>query len=513
MGNAVDFIDNQAVSNTRGVQSSQILNWLSSLVKRGFDITFSLVGLFFLSPLFLYALIRIPVDSPGPVYYRGRRAGKGGKEFKILKFRTMYERPESYDGLPLTAEDDSRITRFGEWLSRTKLNELPQLWNVLIGEMSFVGPRPEDFDIAMQWSEDIRAEVLSVRPGMTSPASVIFRDEKKLLHGSGVMDIYLGKILPEKLRLDQLYVRQHTFIGDLDVIFMTLILLLPGLRKINPPERQLYAGPLFIFGSRYFSWFVVDAITAMIAISVAGGLWRLSAPLDLGWDRAAGIAVFLALSLAATNTFFGLKKVEWRHANPIYVFDLACSTALSLFIFWLGAKYVFDSYQVPFQMLVDFGIFIFFGLVIVRYRERLLTGLATRWVNARSQSSMMGERVLVIGAGECGQLGIWLLEKSDLAPAFSIVGIVDDDFHKQNLRVAGRPVLGTTREISEIVKNQNIGVIVFAINKVDDANRERILNACHQIPVRVIMIPDLLKVVSNYLSSQTNEGDHANSMA
>jgi len=512
MGNVIDFADKQVITNLKRSQRIQTLTWLSAVAKRGFDIVFSLFGLIFLSPLFLYAAIRISIDSPGPVYYRGRRAGKDGKEFKILKFRTMFDRPESYDGPPLTAEDDARITPFGEWLGRTKLNELPQLWNILIGEMSFVGPRPEDFEIAMQWPESVRAEVLSLRPGMTSPASVIYRDEKKLLRGSGVMDIYLGKILPEKLRLDQLYVRQHNLVGDLDVIFMTLILLLPGLRKIKPPESQLYAGPLFIFGSRYFSWFVVDAISAMIAVSVAGGLWRLSAPLDLGWDRAAGIAAFLALALAATNTLFGLKKVEWRHANPIYVFDLACSTVLSLFIFWLVDRYVFDSFQVPFQMLVDFGIFIFFGLVIVRYRERLITGLATRWVNARSQSRMMGERVLVIGAGECGQLGIWLLEKSDLATAFSIVGIIDDDFHKQNLRVAGYPVLGTTREISDIVTNQNIGVIVFAINKVDEANRERILNSCRQVPVRVIMIPDLLKVVSNYLATQTREGEHADSM-
>jgi len=487
------------------------MRWLSAVVKRGFDIVFAFLGLIILSPFFLYASIRIPLDSPGPVYFRGRRAGKGGKEFKILKFRTMYERPESYDGLPLTTQNDERLTRFGKWLGDTKLNELPQLWNVLIGEMSFVGPRPEDFDIAMEWPEEVRAEVLSVRPGMTSPASVIYRDEKKLLQGSGVMDDYLRKILPEKIRLDQLYVRQHSLLGDLDVIFMTLIMLLPRLRTVKLPESELYAGPLFKLGSRYLSWFIVDTITALISISVAGGLWRLSSPLNLGWDKAFGIALFLALCLAVSNSLFGLQMVTWRYASPMYVFDLACSTAFSMLAFWAADQYLFNSFQVPFPMFVDFGIFSFLGFVVVRYRERLVTGLASRWVRMRNQSNMMGERVLIIGAGDCGQLGIRLIEKSHLAPAFSIVGIVDDDFHKRNLRVNGYPVLGTTREIKDIVARKNIGVVVFAINNIDNANRLRIIEQCKQLPVRIIMIPDLLNMVSNYLAKML-EANHATSM-
>ena len=92
---------------------------------------------------------------PGPVYYRGPRVGRGGREFLILKYRTMYERPESYSGPPLTAQDDPRVTPIGRWLRRTKLNELPQLWNVLKGEMSIVGPRPEDPAIVKTWPRAI----------------------------------------------------------------------------------------------------------------------------------------------------------------------------------------------------------------------------------------------------------------------------------------------------------------------------------------------------------------------
>jgi len=266
----------------------------------------------------------------------------------------MFERPESYNGSPITTSDDQRLTPFGTWLSQTKLNELPQLWNVLVGEMSIVGPRPEDYDIAMTWPEEVRDEILSVRPGITSPASVIYRNEKEMLRGTGVMDEYLFKILPEKQRLDQLYVRQQSIVGDLDVIFMTFIMLLPGLRNTRIPEIQMYAGPLFRFGHRYLSWFIVDAITSFIAISIAGGLWRLSSPLDLGWGKAALIAAFLALSMSITNTLFGLKRSNGGMTSPIHIFDLATSTLLSMMIFWLAGRAFIPEIQLPVPMLGGF---------------------------------------------------------------------------------------------------------------------------------------------------------------
>ena len=180
---------------------------VASFLKRLSDILISIIVLFLLSPVFLYIALRIKKDSPGPVLFRGDRMGRYGKPFKILKFRTMREDDQSHNGAPVTAQDDTRITPFGKYLRDTKLNELPQFWNMLKGEMSLVGPRPEDLKIAQGWPEEVKAEVLSVRPGITSPASVIYRDEEKLLQGTGFMDDYLKTILPDKIRLDQLYVR------------------------------------------------------------------------------------------------------------------------------------------------------------------------------------------------------------------------------------------------------------------------------------------------------------------
>ena len=157
--------------------------------------------------------------------------------------------PNHTDGPRITSNNDNRITRFGKWLRDTKLNELPQLWNVMIGEMSLVGPRPEDADFTNQWPEEIRNKVLSVRPGITSPASIIYRDEEKQLDGINFLDDYLKKIMPDKLRLDLLYVDTHSFAADLDVIFMTLIAIVPMIRKKRIKEKTIFSGPLYGFYS------------------------------------------------------------------------------------------------------------------------------------------------------------------------------------------------------------------------------------------------------------------------
>jgi FlaA1/EpsC-like NDP-sugar epimerase len=217
------------------------------------------------------------------------------------------------------------------------------------------------------------------------------------------------------------------------------------------------------------------------------------------------LAVGLAFILGFTNTLLGLKKVSWRYASPTHVFDIALSTTLALLVFALLSPPLL-SIQLPINLLINIGLLSFTGFVLSRYRERLLTGLASRWIRWRGRSSLIGERVLIVGAGDAAQLAIWLMEKSSLYSAFSIVGLVDDDFRKLKKNINGYPVLGTTREIPEIVKQKSIGLILLAITRLSDAERERILVTCKELQVRVVAIPDLLKVVNDYLSKQTQEG-------
>jgi lipopolysaccharide/colanic/teichoic acid biosynthesis glycosyltransferase len=241
---------------------------LDDMLRRVIDIALTLLGMIALSPLFLLVSIAIKRSSPGPVFYWGARAGKDGKIFKILKFRTMYERKESYEGPKVTPEDDPRITPLGRILRQTKINELPQLWNVFIGDMSLVA-RAQKTQPSPRIGRAVRDEILSVRPGITSPASVVYRNEEDLLQSSNLMDTYLWDILPSKLRLDQIYVRNRSILSDLDVIFWTFIALIPRLRSFSVPEHLLYWGPFSQFTSRYLFWFIVDFVIAFLAVGSA----------------------------------------------------------------------------------------------------------------------------------------------------------------------------------------------------------------------------------------------------
>jgi lipopolysaccharide/colanic/teichoic acid biosynthesis glycosyltransferase len=479
---------------------------LGGFFKRAFDLFASALGLLFLAPVFGLLALLIKRAGPGPVFYRGPRTGQGGKPFGILKFRTMYEEPASYAGAPVTAADDERITPLGHWLRETKLNELPQLWNVLVGEMSLVGPRPEDPAIVETWPADARREILSVRPGITSPASVIYRDEEKLLEADNVLDSYLRNVLPDKLRLDQLYIRSHRFLSDLDIIFWTLIVLLPRLRTQPIPTESLYNGLLNRFVSRYFNWLVVDLLVAFAAVTIAGVLWRLSGPLDLGLAQAFARAAGIALLFSLVNSWMGLGRVWWRAAPPAYLFELAFSSGVSTLLVAVLAWFWPDPHRTPLGLVFISGLLAFLGFVAARYRERLLTGLASRWLQGRENHFKVRERVLIVGAGECALLAGWLLRRSKLSSAFKIVGMVDDDPSKSGMTVDGKYVFGMTGRIPEVVKQQDVGVILFAIETIQPEDQARILKLCCQTPARVVLIPDLLTFFRERLTQSLPEG-------
>jgi len=190
------------------------------IVKRLFDSALALVGLVVLSPILLVVAVLIRRDSPGPVLYRGTRAGKGGKPFQMLKFRTMVINADKLGG-PSTSEDDPRITRIGKALRRYKLDELPQLVNILRGEMSFVGPRPEVLSEVERYTPEERA-LLSVPPGITDWASIRFNDEGEILKGAAdPHQAYLEKIRPEKVRMGLEYGRRRSLWVDAQILFRT----------------------------------------------------------------------------------------------------------------------------------------------------------------------------------------------------------------------------------------------------------------------------------------------------
>lgn len=185
-----------------------------------FDFIFSLIGVIILLPLFAVMGILIKLDSKGPVFYRGVRAGRFGKPFKIYKFRTMVQNAERLGGSS-TPDDDPRLTHIGKFLRKYKLDEAPQLLNVLKGEMSFVGPRPQVPEDVALYTEKEKA-LLSVLPGITDYASIRFHNEGEILKGSpDPGKTYVEKIRPEKINLGLQYVQSHSLWVDIKIIFLT----------------------------------------------------------------------------------------------------------------------------------------------------------------------------------------------------------------------------------------------------------------------------------------------------
>lgn len=189
-------------------------------MKRLMDIFFSGLGLTLISPFLTIIALWIKFDSPGPVFYRGVRAGRFGKPFRIFKFRSMVANADKIGG-PSSPSDDPRITTSGRFIRRYKLDELPQLINVLTGDMSLVGPRPEVLQYVEMFTPEEKA-ILSVRPGITDWASIANSDEGAILAGSADPErIYLEEIRPGKIRLQLQYVRSHSLATDLQILMET----------------------------------------------------------------------------------------------------------------------------------------------------------------------------------------------------------------------------------------------------------------------------------------------------
>ena len=191
------------------------------MAKRAFDIAFSAFALLLVAPLLPALAVLVIAESGWPIFYLGWRAGKNGKPFRIIKFRTMVPDAEKRGGAE-TAADDPRITRVGSILRRYKLDELPQFINVFIGDMSLVGPRPEVLDEVRLYGEQERA-LLSVRPGITDWASIKFRHEGEILRGAAdPKRVYHEKIQPEKIRLGLKYVSERSMLVDLAILANTV---------------------------------------------------------------------------------------------------------------------------------------------------------------------------------------------------------------------------------------------------------------------------------------------------
>jgi lipopolysaccharide/colanic/teichoic acid biosynthesis glycosyltransferase len=204
------FVAGEGVSRAVGIR----------VVKRGFDIVVSAVLLVVLLPVLVTVAVLIRLDSPGPAFFRCERAGYRGRRIRVLKFRKMACDAE---GGPLTTAEDARFTRLGRQLTKYKLDELPQIWQVLTGEMSLVGPRPEDIDFVARHAETYQQHILMVRPGIFGLSQLAFARENGILDPDDPVGHYVARILPQKVTLDRMYAAEHDLRLDLRILFWSCV--------------------------------------------------------------------------------------------------------------------------------------------------------------------------------------------------------------------------------------------------------------------------------------------------
>jgi lipopolysaccharide/colanic/teichoic acid biosynthesis glycosyltransferase len=462
-------------------------------LKRGFDVLVSCIGLILLSPLFVAIGVLIKLDSSGPVFYRGERIGKGGKPFGMFKFRTMRDVPVDR-GPRITAQDDPRITRLGHILRHTKLNELPQLVNVLRGEMTLVGPRPEDPQYVARYTPE-QCRVLSVAPGITSIASIAYHDEESMLSQETLDDVYVNEIMPRKLELDLAYLEHRSFLVDLDVLWRTARVLSPRFVQASPEIEELLFGPVQRFIRRRLSWFSLDLLLGYLAVLMASLVWR-GAHTGIGssWLYSLLVASGAALTFTLVNQICGLQHSLWHCTSGQETIDILFATGVSTMLLMFAGL----ALHLAIEWIVLVGFFAGALFTAARYRKRLLLGTFERcrglWQRLPEQEQ---KALLVVGAGRTGQYLAWHIRNGRLENGYRIVGFADDDLTKVGMFIHGLEVLGRYQTIPRLVDQHDIDVIAIAVDDIDTRDREAVLEICSETDARVKVIPDIIQIIED----------------
>ncbi len=432
-------------------------------MKRAVDICLAVLGLIFTVPLLAVISILVKLDSPGPVIFSQIRVGQGFRPFAIRKFRTMIA-SGSNGGSLLTVGQDSRVTRMGQVLRKLKLDELPQLWNVLVGDMSFVGPRPE----VPHYVERARSEfaqVLSVRPGITDLASLRYIDEAALLaHSSNPEEEYQSKILPEKLRLAKLYIRHMSLRLDFAIIIQTLLhiakvpLVVLTLPELKAAVETSVASPWVTFSSFITRWRRPMIVVLDVGLIILSNYLAFFLRYD-GTIPASELTTFeqTVLGLVAVRgvafALFGLNEGLWRYTSLWDLQNILKGVLISTVVFMVWVYWVMGIYSYPRSIFAIDTILIVGFLAGVRLSSRVLRDKVV---------FQKKRRVLVVGAGDSGERVVREMKTRSVFNCQPI-GLVDDNVLLLNQRIHGVRVLGTVQDIPKLMETLKPEVVVVTM--------------------------------------------------
>lgn len=477
---------------------------LSPGLPRVFDLVCAGLGLLLLSPLLLAVAIAVAVSSRGPILFRQTRIGYRGRPFTFYKFRSMRV---AEDGLAVTAAGDRRITRVGRILRKLKLDELPELFNVLRGDMALVGPRPE-VPRYVDLDDPLWRITLGVRPGLTDPVTLRLRNEEEMLGAlaGDPEEFYAQQLLPFKLKGYRSYLLQRSWRSDLWVLWTTLLgVLLPGRNPPPSPEeiRSLWESSELdtVREDEPKSWWRrhLREIQYLLDIAILFGGFVLAYLLRFEFDippdelRNLRIQAPYVLVIQLVAYFLtGIHHFAWRYISLIELHAFAraaiwSSIPLLVLRFALGEP--LKEWRVPLSVIVLATLLGFGGLLAVRVLWRMRYEHRQRQRRQVEALSVDSKPVLLVGAGQAGILASRELDRH--GDVLDIRGFIDDDPDKQGLVIHGVRVLGTTDDLPRLVEALRIDHVIITIVDASPLELGRILDICRKIPVGVRIIPGL----------------------
>ena len=446
------------------------------MLKRIFDLLFAVVGLIVRRPFRLIVALLIKIDSTGPVFFRQGRVGVGGKPFRIFKFRTMVNGAYKM-GSRLTVKRDPRVTRVGQILRWFKIDELPQLINVLNGEMSLIGPRPEDPHFVQYYSPEQR-RVLSVRPGILGPSQILGRDELES-YPEGLKDTesyYVQHILPEKLERDLEYVRNASFWGDVSLLARGLWVTVRGAIKTKFLWRRRHRVALFAID------FVLTAASCYLAFMM---VYDFSLPADPRFLFP--MAIVLAVRLTALM-YFGSYQGVFAYFGLWDMVALSKAVTLSAIIS-AGLTFFVGLRSFPRLVFVIDWALVLFMLAGVRYGLRA-------WVRQRwRQRGQRRQKALVVGAGVGGEQIARTLLEDPLCP-YRPVGFIDEIPERWGSLIHGVRVLGGATELSLAVSANNVKAVFVCMSDLTDSTAREVVEVCERTGVEYRVVPALSDLLS-----------------
>ena len=442
-------------------------------MKRCIDLVLACIGLILVLPFFPVIGLLIKLDSWGPVLYCCDRIGKDGKPFKMYKFRTMFETT-----LPVWAsvspEDDPRVTSFGRILRRTKINELPQLLNVLKGEMTFVGPRPEAPDLAALYP-DYAKVIFAVTPGLVGPNQILGRNEEDWYPpGVDPQQYYIEEILPKKLPLDLEYVRHPSFFKDVQYIGLGIketVCKAISWKLVLQNKSQIY-----LLGTDFLLSMISFGISYLLRFEGVADVNELTTFLHL-------LSAMLLIRLPCF-VYFGLYSTLIRYLSYIDIWNVlkAISTSSILFV---GLAFLANFRTFPRSVLFSDGLCLFVFMTVVRLGLRL-----THEMQGRSQTTEeKKQRVLIFGAGNAGALVFRCLRASQ--EAYEVIGFLDDDPAKRRKTLYGCKVLGNRFNLEALVKLYQAQEVLLALPSAPARDIAAIVQACQSAGVPYRFFPML----------------------